>query len=1329
MTGRKKSTPSKLPRPIVWRRKEKRLSRRSDEQQPGEVDKDGTDHSVPVSRPGLSLQPQPQPTSSTPAGSQISLVSTSQQIPVIQSNPWSIFSPRPQRFEKTQSAPTSPLRGFTPNLRRTSSVPSDVPQSPFLGTFSSLVWDSSEELTSPSFLTASNSPTNPNFLEPENTPVPATLHHLDSTVSDLPEEDHMAAQRDMKQADSALAVYVGIIKDKIDDLDEDDVEERGPTGVREELADIQTELKALRLKVSEYSLKVEDAEAADVPVKGGVKHDSEYWEAQLENLKTAVKQHKKRILKKLRQMENAQNAVTVEAEKRKENAEIAKERDAKAEKERLNEAKKAKAHIKVINMKNGVTKLKSILPTVVDWTKASRDEVIKTFKLLPTIQTEFEKIVNTFSDLSLLCHEAGLGENEVNHTQLHSEVEKFRGIVETLTDRVTKEDRKRELHSATGGYKANVPLPSFRGSHGEDWFIFERNLLDAFSRNNVAGPDKFDQLRTCLTGDALRHVPLSVDKNFNQALVNLKNIYGNPLTVMEARTADIKKLGAVPQTVLSSGKNNYSSVVKYCLELEALIKTLLQLAKDHHQLQMDVYSSQTRKLIINQFQVEEIRQIKKKIKNLEGREALEAVREFVSDYREECQDLLDFPSSVSHFSKPKQQQSGANFLQFARNHVERKRKDDCKICHHFESKRKDKKDLYENHSSNNPIGCPKFRNVTNANRKSIIKDLGLCFSCLTPKVPDRFGNDHSCLQTSPRRPGYLCRHQNCNLHMWICPDHIEDNRRYVEDYVRRNQLDLNFKANHHKQTNTVGKEDEERTKIAQIKADMLKEGKTPVDIPSGPALFLLGLLKGKSRPLLTFFDSGASDAIAREGVPGKEVNGTILNKGPFEMTVASNLKVSTGDEWIISLERTDSQHQLFRCITLKEICGKMELINCGKTFNTLKRNDSRKLQNFRVPKTVGGEVDLLLGCRYNNVYPEAVHQFENGLTVYKLKLTSHNKSVNSCLGGPHEAFETFLSGTNIQTTLQKSYLILDAYKRQGPPSIADMVSFTNFKLPLNHGNEELSATTKNQSKTMSVCPAQLRGSEQAEVDTDEDVQNLLADTDTGWVPELDSVHVKIPKLHFGTRRRGRLDDVSRTKKASVNTISQDQLTIQKQSSQIQELELGSKKLKDQLTELSKKLEDFNQGSEESSEKSAADVQKLELRVKDLEMKLDLEKTTKGRMESHIKRQTDVIESLQRDLEDVAMKEKNGQEEQKKLKVSIRSLNEELSSIQNKEKETLIKKSEAEKQLEVVEAEKSAVKNQLKLAQTRIESLQSALKGGDSDDEDEIISTTFLDHHR
>ena len=69
----------------------------------------------------------------------------------------------------------------------------------------------------------------------------------------------------------------------------------------------------------------------------------------------------------------------------------------------------------------------------------------------------------------------------------------------------------------------------------------------------------------------------------------------------------------------------------------------------------------------------------------------------------------------------------------------------------------------------------------------------------------------------------------------------------------------------------------------------------------------------------------------------------------------------------------------------------------------------------------------------------------------------------------------------------------------------------------------------------------------------------------------------------------------------------------------------------------------------------------------------------------------------------------------------------MASLQTRETETNHKKSEVEKQLEVVEAEKLALKNQLKLAQSRIESLQKALKGEDSDDEEEM--TTFLDHHR
>ena len=133
-----------------------------------------------------------------------------------------------------------------------------------------------------------------------------------------------------------------------------------------------------------------------------------------------------------------------------------------------------------------------------------------------------------------------------------------------------------------------------------------------------------------------------------------------------------------------------------------------------------------------------------------------------------------------------------------------------------------------------------------------------------------------------------------------------------------------------------------------------------------------------------------------------------------------------------------------------------------------------------------------------------------------------------------------------------------------------------------------------------------------------------------------------------------LADVIRKYKASVSTISQDQITIQSQSSQIQELELEGKKLREQLADITKRLEDLDKNKDkEDASASTADIQKLEIKCKELETKLELEKTTKGRMESHISRQTDVIESLQKDLEELAVKEKRGVDEQKKLAASMR----------------------------------------------------------------------------
>ena len=129
-----------------------------------------------------------------------------------------------------------------------------------------------------------------------------------------------------------------------------------------------------------------------------------------------------------------------------------------------------------------------------------------------------------------------------------------------------------------------------------------------------------------------------------------------------------------------------------------------------------------------------------------------------------------------------------------------------------------------------------------------------------------------------------------------------------------------------------------------------------------------------------------------------------------------------------------------------------------------------------------------------------------------------------------------------------------------------------------------------------------------------------------------------------------LQDLMRKYKSAVSSASGDQITIKNQAATIQDLEFERNKLKDQYAEVNKRLDEM---AKEGQDANTAHQQKLELKIKEFESKLEVEQTTKGRMETHIKRQTDVIESLTKDLEEIALREKNSQDEQKKLARNLR----------------------------------------------------------------------------
>ncbi|XP_018321615.1 unconventional myosin-XVIIIa isoform X4 [Agrilus planipennis] len=186
-----------------------------------------------------------------------------------------------------------------------------------------------------------------------------------------------------------------------------------------------------------------------------------------------------------------------------------------------------------------------------------------------------------------------------------------------------------------------------------------------------------------------------------------------------------------------------------------------------------------------------------------------------------------------------------------------------------------------------------------------------------------------------------------------------------------------------------------------------------------------------------------------------------------------------------------------------------------------------------------------------------------------------------------------------------------------------------------------------------------------------------------------------------------LAEVLKKYKAAVQQMSLDQLALQEQVSLVSELEAERNTLKEQLAEVTSKLESAENIGEASSNLL---VKRLELKNKELESKLDLEQTTRSRLETQITRLKEAVDKLQNEIVSHRTKEQLAQENVRKLQKNIRELKEELGHHQSKENEWLQKKKELEKRCECLEVEASASKADLKLALKRIEDLQAAIQG-------------------
>ncbi|MPC25354.1 Unconventional myosin-XVIIIa [Portunus trituberculatus] len=197
-------------------------------------------------------------------------------------------------------------------------------------------------------------------------------------------------------------------------------------------------------------------------------------------------------------------------------------------------------------------------------------------------------------------------------------------------------------------------------------------------------------------------------------------------------------------------------------------------------------------------------------------------------------------------------------------------------------------------------------------------------------------------------------------------------------------------------------------------------------------------------------------------------------------------------------------------------------------------------------------------------------------------------------------------------------------------------------------------------------------------------------------------------------------EVMKKYKSVVSQLSVDQITLSEQTQQIAELEHEKQVLHERLLELSSKVEVL-----EGETANIHTQRRLELKIKEVESKLELEQTTRQRLESQISRLKDQLERVTGDCDSARLKEAQAVEQNKRVARQLRDAKEDLSTLQQRHTDAVNKKSEMEKQLELADSEVATLKSDLKLAFKRIEDLQQAIQG-DLNDSDSDLSDSDSD---
>ncbi|XP_076792355.1 unconventional myosin-XVIIIa isoform X1 [Arvicanthis niloticus] len=200
-----------------------------------------------------------------------------------------------------------------------------------------------------------------------------------------------------------------------------------------------------------------------------------------------------------------------------------------------------------------------------------------------------------------------------------------------------------------------------------------------------------------------------------------------------------------------------------------------------------------------------------------------------------------------------------------------------------------------------------------------------------------------------------------------------------------------------------------------------------------------------------------------------------------------------------------------------------------------------------------------------------------------------------------------------------------------------------------------------------------------------------------------------------------MNELMKKHKAAVAQASRDMAQMNDLQAQLEESNKEKQELQEKLQALQSQVEFLEQSMVDKSL-----VSRQEAKIRELETRLEFEKTQVKRLESLASRLKENMEKLTEERDQRTAAENREKEQNKRLQRQLRDTKEEMSELARKEAEASRKKHELEMDLESLEAANQSLQADLKLAFKRIGDLQAAIEDEMESDENEDLINSLQD---